>query len=52
MYGVEIWGIGDGTDGVQGRFCKKVPRIPRSAANGIAEWKSKRYKMLHLVVQY
>jgi len=39
-------------DGVQGRFCKKVPRIPRSAANVIAEWESRRCKMLHLVVQY
>lgn len=52
MYGVEIWGMGDGIDGVQGRFCKRVPRIPRSAGNGIAEWESRRYKMLHLVVQY
>jgi hypothetical protein len=52
MCGVKIWRMGDGTDDVQGRFCKKVPRIPRSAANGIAEWESTRYKMLHLVVQY
>jgi hypothetical protein len=49
MYGVKIWGMGDG---VQGRFCKNVPRIPRSAANGIAEWENRRYKMFHLVVQY
>jgi len=52
MYGVEIWGMGDGIDGVQGRFCKKVLRIPRCAASGIAEWESMRYKMLDLVVQY
>jgi len=52
IYGVEIWGMGDGMDGVQGRFCKKVLRIPRSAANVIAEWESRRCKMLHLVVQY
>jgi len=49
IYGVEIWGMGDG---VHGRFCKKVPRIPRNAANVTAEWESRRCKMVHLVVQY
>jgi hypothetical protein len=36
-------------DGVYGRFCKIVWRIPMSAANGIAEWE-RRCKMLHLIV--
>jgi hypothetical protein len=34
-YGLELWGV-EGlkeTDKIQGRFCKKILRIPRSATN-------------------
>jgi hypothetical protein len=40
MYGVEIWGLEEGwkrTDVIQGRVFKKVLRIPRFIANGVAE---------------
>jgi hypothetical protein len=38
--GAEIWGIEEGwkiVDGIQGKFCKKVLRIPRNAAKWAAE---------------
>jgi hypothetical protein len=50
LYGVEI------VDTVEGRFCKKVLRIPRSAANRAAESElgreGRRGKILTYVAKY
>jgi hypothetical protein len=40
MYGIELWGENDAwkeIDKIHGRFCKKILRVPRCAANGAAE---------------
>jgi hypothetical protein len=59
MYGAEIWGLDEGwkeTDIIHGRLCKKILRIPRFAANGVAELElgrdSRRGKVLCIAVQY
>jgi hypothetical protein len=39
LNGAEIWGMGNGglVEEIQGKFCKKVLRIPRNAARWEAE---------------
>jgi hypothetical protein len=59
IYGAEIWGLEDGWKEIyviQGRLCKKVLRIPKPAANGIAKLEmgrdNRRGKVLCLAVKY
>jgi hypothetical protein len=59
MCGAEIWGLDEGwkeTAIIHGRLCKKILRIPRFAANGVAEVElggdSRRGKVLCLAVKY
>jgi hypothetical protein len=59
LYGAEIWGLEKGwkeTDIIHGRFCKKILRVPRLAANGVAELElgrdSRRGKALCLAAKY
>jgi hypothetical protein len=54
-----IWGLWEGWKEIsiiQGRFCKKILRIPRFAANGVAELElgrdSRRGKVLCVAVKY
>jgi hypothetical protein len=59
VYGVELWGLDEAwkeVERIHGRFCKKILRLPRCVANGMAEMEvgrhSRRGKAMWLAVQY
>jgi hypothetical protein len=59
MYGAELWVLDEvwkETDKIHGRSCKKILRLPRCAANGVAEMElrtdSRRGKAVWLTVKY
>jgi hypothetical protein len=59
MHGIELRGLDEAwkdVDRIHGRFCKKILRLPRCAANGVAEMELGRYsgrgKAMWLAVKY